>query len=103
MAKFYFAPTTQHYLGYVISREGVATDPTKVKAVQYWPTPTLVKDIHSFLGLAGYYRKFVDDFSILNRQLFSFLKRDRSLFGKMNKKACQELKKALVTAQCWFF
>ena len=51
------------FLGHVISKEGVEVDPQKVDAVKQWPRPTSVTEIRSFLGLAGYYRRFVKDFS----------------------------------------
>ncbi|XP_070020566.1 uncharacterized protein [Nicotiana sylvestris] len=47
------------FLGYVVSREGIKVDPKKVEAVQIWPRPTSVTEIRSFLGLAGYYHRFV--------------------------------------------
>lgn len=53
------------YLGHVISREGVSTDPTKVSAVSNWPHPNNVSDLRSFLGFASYYRRFVPGFSTL--------------------------------------
>jgi hypothetical protein len=59
LSKCSFAQTSLHYLGHIISQEGVATDPEKISAVKSWPTSRSVKDIRSFLGLAGYYRKFV--------------------------------------------
>ena len=51
------------FLGHIVSREGISVDLKKVEAVQNWPRPTIVTDIHSFLGLAKYYHRFVKDFS----------------------------------------
>ena len=57
------------FLGHVVSGKGVSVDTSKVEAVQDWAQPKSVFEIHSFLGLAGYYRRFVKDFSGLASSL----------------------------------
>lgn len=51
------------FQGHVVSRDGIRVDPQKVEAIQKWPRPIIVTEIQSFLGLAGYYQCFVQDFS----------------------------------------
>jgi glutaminase len=52
-----------HYLGHVLSKEGVAVDPNKIRSIMEWPTPKDVLDIRSFMGLEGYYRRSIKYFS----------------------------------------
>jgi hypothetical protein len=52
-----------HYLGHVISNEGIALDPNNIRSIMEWPTPKDLSDIKSFMGLAGYYRRFIKGFS----------------------------------------
>ena len=61
------------FLGHVVSGNGVAVDPSKVAAVTEWETPTSVGDIRSFLGLAGYYRRFVENFSKIAKPMTELL------------------------------
>ena len=51
------------FLGHVVSKDGIQVDPKKIEVVVDWPRPTTVTEIRSFLGLVGYYRRFVKDFS----------------------------------------
>ena len=64
------------FLGHVISGEGIAVDPTKVQSVTEWLAPTLVGEICSFLGLTGYYRRFIEIFSKIAKPMTDLLKKD---------------------------
>ena len=61
--------TSVKYLGYVVSREGMKTDPDKVKAVMEYAKPLSVSDVRSFLGLSGYYRRFIKDYGKIAKPL----------------------------------
>ncbi|XP_075475885.1 uncharacterized protein LOC142514631 [Primulina tabacum] len=65
------------FLGHVISAQGVSVDPSKVEAVINWPKPTNVSEIRSFLGLAGYYRRFIEGFSRIARPMTQLTQKDR--------------------------
>ncbi|KAL9250173.1 Retrovirus-related Pol polyprotein from transposon 17.6-like protein [Drosera capensis] len=86
------------FLGHVISGEGVQVDPKKIEAVTEWSKPTNVTEVRSFLGLAGYYRRFVEGFSGIAIPL-SKLTRKSTKFDWRDKceKAFQELKNRLTS------
>ncbi|KAF8116614.1 hypothetical protein N665_0016s0044 [Sinapis alba] len=86
------------YLGHFISYNGVSTDPSKIKAVQQWPTPTNQRQLRSFLGLANYYRRFIQGHNIIARPLTMLLQKDMFLWISEVSFAFQTLKEALIYA-----
>ena len=61
----------EHHLGHVISKEGIAVDPEKIATIMEWPIPKDVSDVRSFIGLAGYYRSFIREFSKISYHITS--------------------------------
>jgi len=86
-------------LGHVISNKGVLMDPTKVEAVLQWEPPKTVTEIRSFLGLAGYYRRFIEGFSKIALPLTRLRKKGQAFVWKEKcENSFQELKKRLITS-----
>ncbi|KAA0042118.1 pol protein [Cucumis melo var. makuwa] len=87
------------FLGHVVSKAGVSVDPAKIDAVTSWPRPSTVSEVRSFLGLAGYYRRFVENFSHIATPLTQLTRKGAPFVWS---KACednfQNLKQKLVTA-----
>lgn len=79
-----FAAKEIKYLGYIISKHGVRTDPNKTKAVSSFPVPKTQKDGRSFLGMCNYYRKFVKDYAKLSSPLNNLLRKDLNSTGLKN-------------------
>lgn len=97
MSKCAFGVKSVEYLGHIISDQGVAVDPNKIKSIAQWEQPKTLKGLRGFLGLAGYYRKFVQNFGVIAQPLTAMLKKDGFKWSPAAEKAFEDLKIALCT------
>jgi len=97
-SKCAFATTSVAYLGHVISSSGVAMDGDKVAAVATWPQPTSARMLRGFLGLAGYYRRFIKDFGTIAAPLTQLLRKEGFSWTDDATTAFRALQVALSTA-----
>jgi hypothetical protein len=97
-SKCSFSTSTVSYLGHVISAEGVAMDASKIDSVITWPTPRSARGLRGFLGLAGYYRRFIQNFGAIASPLTQLLKKNAFQWSEAANAAFQALKKALTAA-----
>ncbi|WVZ52192.1 hypothetical protein U9M48_003276 [Paspalum notatum var. saurae] len=79
------------FLGHIVSKGGIMVDPSKISSFMDWKVPEAVKEVRGFLGLAGYYRRFIESFSRIAKPMTSLLEKERQA-------AFDELKKRLTTA-----
>ncbi|KAL0534055.1 hypothetical protein IC582_028332 [Cucumis melo] len=87
------------FLGHVVSKAGVSVDPAKIEAVTGWTRPSTVSEVRSFLGLAGYYRRFVENFSRIATPLTQLTRKGVPfVWSKACEDSFQTLKQKLVTA-----
>lgn len=99
LKKCKFASNKISFLGYVISPEGLHTDPEKIRAVSEFPIPTNADTLRSFLGLAGYYRCFIGKFSVISAPLNNLLKKDVPwVWSPLHQQSYDTLKQSLVSA-----
>ena len=97
--KCVFAQPSVRYLGYVISAQGIAPDEEKVKAVEQFPVPEDVVRLRRFLGIVGYYRRFICGFGDIAAPLFKLLQKDSKFEWKQScTEAFQALKESLIKA-----
>ncbi|WVZ52060.1 hypothetical protein U9M48_003153, partial [Paspalum notatum var. saurae] len=87
------------FLGHIVSKGGIMVDPSKISSVMDWKVPEVVKEVRGFLGLAGYYRRFIESFSRIAKPMTSLLKKGVPfIWTKERQTAFDELKKRLTTA-----
>lgn len=99
LSKCVFAKNSISYLGHIIGADSIAIDPSKIVAIQSWPSPSSVKELRNFLGLAGYYRRFVRHFGVISRPLTDLLRKNTLfVWTPDHESAFQALKTALVSA-----
>jgi len=99
LSKCSFAQGEVEYLGHIITGAGVSTEPTKIQAVQGWPTPKNLKELRGFLGLTGYYRRFIKNYGIISRPLSDLLTKNVPfVWTSVTEIAFQQLKDALSTS-----
>jgi hypothetical protein len=99
LSKCSFAQNHIAYLGHLISSQGVATDQGKIPAISAWPTLSNTKELRSFLGLAGYYRKFVRHFGVISQPLTKLLKKGVFfVWTQDHQMAFEALTQALISA-----
>jgi hypothetical protein len=97
-SKCAFGQSKVEYLGHIISSEGISTDPSKIIAVQSWPPPKNKTEMRGFLGLVGYYRRFIKNYGKICRPLFDSLKRGEFTWGPHQLKAFTLIKQPLCSA-----
>ncbi|XP_026428812.1 uncharacterized protein LOC113324735 [Papaver somniferum] len=74
LGKCSFGKENTEYLGHIITSKGIAADPFKIESMFNWPTPKTLKGLRGFLGLTGYYRKFVNNYGSTSYPLTQMLK-----------------------------
>ena len=99
MSKCEFWLSEVKFLGHVISQEGVSVDPSKVEAVLNWKRPETVTEIRSFLGLTGYYRRFIKNFSRIAMPLTKLTRKNQTyVWDAKCERSFMELKERLTSA-----
>jgi hypothetical protein len=95
LSKCSFGKEEVEYLGHVISREGVKVDPDKIKAITEWPKPKNISKLRGFLGLTGYYRRFIKNYAHLTTPLSNLLKKNSFKWDNNAEECFETLKRVM--------
>jgi hypothetical protein len=100
-SKCFFGVKEVEYLGHIVSHEGVKVDPNNIKAMMDWSIPKILKNLRGFLGLTGYYHKFVRNYGRIETPLMTINKKDTFSWTLDTTKAFEQLKEVIVrTLNC---
>lgn len=98
-SKCEFGKKEVEYLGFIVEEKGIGPVDKKTRVIKQWPTPMSVKTVHSFLGLAGYYARFIEGYATLTAPLSDLLVQNQKfIWGEKQEKAFQLLKEKLTSA-----
>lgn len=97
-SKCVFAQSKLNYLGHIISSYGIAPDPDKIQAMVDWPTPTSTTSLRGFLGLTGFYRKFIKGYATVAAPLTTLLRKDQFVWSPAATSAFIQLKSHMTSA-----
>lgn len=92
----FFTPQIE-YLGFVVTQDGITVDPAKVKDILEWPVPVSVKEIRGFLGITGWYRVFIRDYSLIAAPLTNLLKKECKIIWLPEHQESFEKLKAIIS------
>jgi hypothetical protein len=95
ISKCQFEQSQIEYLGHIISGKGVATDPSKIQDILNWPVPQCIKQLRGFLGLTGYYRRFIPGYAHICQPLHAVLKKNAYQWTSDQNMAFQKLKQVM--------